>query len=307
MNNEKMKLIKFTFFLLIILISQSSFGLKPDSTYYYKPNMFGLMYQEYKVKTSDDYSLNMWFYPAQDALSNDSIRYYIKNKTEVRPYEVTEEKKATIIICNGDASNMSQLLSPAYIFCTNGFNVITFDWRGFGESQYFPIDTNYLVYSEFLIDYNAIVDYTKQMKSVNSNKIGVFGFSTGAFMSFAIATEREEIKAIVARGIFTDYESLRNDLMKINPNDTYFTKENIDDISPRNNWDSFYKPIFLIVGENDNRTPKENSIEIISNVKSSIRELWIVKKASHGGALAPEIIENDIFIKKTTRFFNENL
>jgi pimeloyl-ACP methyl ester carboxylesterase len=282
-------------------------ALKPDSTYLIKPGAFGLMYKEYKVKTSDGYTLNMWFCPAQSKLPTDSLKLYHQKRTMIRPYVIDNVKKPTLIICDGDAGNMFPNASLAYFYCINGFNVITFDWRGFGESQYFPINTNYLVYPEFITDYNAIIDFTKQIGTVDSNKIGVFGYSTGAFLSFAMASQRSEIKALVARGIFTDYKSLIPVLKRIDPKKTLICPDGMDRYSPRTNWSTFRKPIFLIVGDLDKRTPKENSIEILSNIKSSVREIWVVDNAGHGGYEAPEVLESDLFFMKTIRFLKENL
>ncbi|WP_243348924.1 alpha/beta hydrolase [Parabacteroides sp. FAFU027] len=300
---------KFTIILIAsLLFVSNAYSLKPDTTaYLITPSRYGLMYKEYKVKTKDGYTLNAWFCPAQTAPSIDSLFGEGAKEPLQRPYVIDNAKRPTIIICNGDAGNMYPNVSLAYRYCQYGFNVITFDWRGFGQSQYFPINTDYLVYPEFITDYNAIVDFAKQIPIVDSNRIGVFGYSTGAFLSFAIASQRPEIKAIVARGIFTDYKSVTPGLQKLVPKRTLFCPEGMDKYSPRNNWSTFRKPIFLVVGEKDIRTPKENSIEILSNVKSNVRELWIVEKAEHGSDKAPEIVEHELFIKKTVCFFKDNL
>lgn len=294
---------------IVILQNTICFALKPDSVYHIKPNLWGLMYKEYDVKTNDNYKLKAWFYPAQEALSTDSMKYYFDKKTELRPYATNKNKIPTIIVCNGDAGNMSQLLSYAYNLSTNGFNVITFDWRGFGKSQKFPIDTSQWVYTEFITDYNSVIDFAKQIESVDSNKIGICGFSTGAFLSYAVATSRTDIKALVARGIFSSYkESILLDLKNIDTNNIakYYPPE-IDNYCPKNTWFNFRIPLLLIVGENDITTPVDESIKILTNVKSNIRELWIVPNAQHGGKLAPEIIEYELFFKKVIRFFYENL
>jgi pimeloyl-ACP methyl ester carboxylesterase len=112
---------------------------------------------------------------------------------------------------------------------------------------------------------------------------------------------------MVGRGIFTCYADIIENLKKINPTRPLIIPETMDDYSPKNNWHDFKKPVFLIVGDLDERTPKENSIEILQNVKSNVRELWIVDKAGHGGWEAPEIIDRYLFIKKTVQFFQENL
>lgn len=300
---------RFVFVLFLFFQFQTSFALKPDTTSYaYSPSIYGLIYKDISPKTVDAYTLSAWFYPAQEVLAEDSMRYYFNNRLEHRPYEASKGKKPTIIICDGDASNLSRLpFSLAFHYSTQGFNVITFDWRGFGESQAFPTDTNMLVYTEYIKDYNAVIDYAITMEEVDADKIGVYGFSAGAFLSFGIATERKEVKAIAGRGIFTDYKSTVRRLILNDPNDTYIIPDGIDQYSPRENWNHFSKPIFLIVGEDDTTTPKEESIEIISKVQSEVRELWIVKGAKHGGASAPEILNSEEFTNKIVRFFNENL
>ena len=111
-----MKQSKILILLIFLFFLQDVYGLKPDTTYSWKPEIYGLMYKEYKVKTKDNFLLNMWFYPAQESLSNDSMRYYINKKNEIRPCEIGSDIKPTIIICNGDAVNMTQLFSFAYIY-----------------------------------------------------------------------------------------------------------------------------------------------------------------------------------------------
>ncbi len=299
---------KLIFLFLVFFLQFSGYCLKPLTSYPWKPCIRGLMYKEYDFRTADNYVLKAWFYPAQEALSDDSVKYYLNKKTEIRPYKINSAvKHPTTILCNGDAANMSYSSGIANKYCTNGYNVLTFDWRGFGESQTFPIDTNYLVYNEFLTDYDAAVDFVKTIPTVDTTKIGVFGYSTGAFLSYATAFKRKEIKAIVVRGIFTDYETTAKHLNELKPNDIWELPDKIDEFSPANTWSQFTKPIFLIVGENDKVTPKENSLKILANIHSSIRELWIVKNAEHGGVKGPESIDFPLFIKKTLRFFNENL
>lgn len=296
--------------LIIICIHFEGYCLKPEVGYRWKPNIWGLMFTEYDIVTTDNYRLKAWFYPKQEALSKDSIQYYLEAKTMIRPYKIeTTAKHPTIVICNGDSGNMSYLLNFAKAFSTNGYNVLTFDWRGFGESQTFPIDTNYLVYNEFLTDFDAAIEFVKTLPTVDTAQIGVYGFSTGAFLSYATACKRKDIKAIIARGLFTDYKSIIQHLKTIKPHDTFLlpTEKDIDEHSPRKTWHRFSKPIFLIVGENDDITPKDNSVEILRNVNSMVRELWIVKDAEHGGAKSPEFVNLPMFIKRTTRFFNENL
>ena len=99
-----------------------------------------MIYKELNVVTKDGYRIETWFYPAQPVPEQSAAQ------AEMLPYKTLDDsRRPTLIICNGDAGNMSyQQISLAYLYAANGFNVVTFDWRGFGESSEFEMDTDYL-------------------------------------------------------------------------------------------------------------------------------------------------------------------
>ncbi|MGB5989110.1 MAG: hypothetical protein WBG43_05180 [Marinifilaceae bacterium] len=66
------------------------------------------MYKNLKVKTSDGYTIKTWFLPAQELLSVKEIATFRFSKKK-RKYELKDsEPKPTIIMCDGDAGNMSR-------------------------------------------------------------------------------------------------------------------------------------------------------------------------------------------------------
>ena len=96
----------------------------------------GLIYKNLEVITNDGYKIETWFFPAQSPLSEGELRDLNGNR---RTYETQDEtKRPTIIVCNGDVGNMSYFqLYLAKSRTSRGFNVVTFDWRGFGKSSPF--------------------------------------------------------------------------------------------------------------------------------------------------------------------------
>lgn len=307
-----MKLIikRIIFCILIGLISSQSFGIKPDRTYRFYPEKLGLIYRDLDVITSDGLKIKTWFFPAQNKLTEEEMSLIWENPVK-RPYNIINESPfPTIIIANGDAGNMSyQQLHHAQYFTSKGYNVVTFDWRGFGESDEWEMNIDYLVYSELLTDYDAVIkEVLKQNAEVDVDKIAVYGWSTGAYLSMAAARKYKSIKAFVGIGLMTSFAEvvpvLKQSLNKqernlIVPDD--YPKE-LQPICLASNYD---KSTFLIVGEKDDRAPVWMS-ETIYSLLPANKEMWIVKDAEHGGPEGPLRDFNE-FHKRTLEFLNKNL
>ena len=194
---------------------------------------------------------------------------------------------------------------------SRGFNVVTFDWRGFGKSSPFAMDRNYLCYTEMLEDYRTVVRTTSEQEEVLNGAIAVVGWSTGAYLSMITAYTDDLVNAFVGRSLPTDFDDFiplvmqyknktRNELLV--PDD--FPAE----LMPVHIAPEFGKPLFLIVGENDFRTPVWMSRKIIESVPGTTpKELMIVENAAHGGKEDPILIAFDDFIKRTSDFLMANL
>lgn len=246
--------------ILIGFISLHSFAIKPNRTYRFYPEKLGLIYRDLDVTTSDGLKIKSWFFPAQTRLTDEEISLAWENPMK-RPYKIIDENPfPTIIIANGDAGNMSnQQLHHAQYFTSKGFNVVTFDWRGFGESSEWDMNIDYLVYSELLLDYDAVIkEVIKQKAEVDTAKIIVYGWSTGAYLSMAASSKYDNIKAFVSIGLMTSFEEVLPVLIKsqnkhesnlIVPDD--YPKE----MQPIYLATNYNKSTFLIVGEKDDRTP----------------------------------------------------
>lgn len=289
--------------LILFLLHNSSFSLNPDKEYRLKPEWYNIVYDEVSFNTIDGYKLKGWFYPAQDSaeilLTGDTTSCKKKYKL------IDDIKRPTIIICDGDAQNMSWLIWYAKQLITKGFNVFTFDWRGFGESDNWPTERDYLSYSEFLLDYDAAVEYVKTRDEIDTSQIGVFGFSTGAYLSFAIAVKRKDISAFAGRALLTSFDDFLPIIKKLVPDRNLIPPPNYpSELEPINAAEKINIPVLLMVGEKDNRTPVWMSEKIKSKIKSYC-DLWIVPNAEHGGENSPEWIASEEFFLKLSLFFKK--
>ncbi|MDA3907445.1 MAG: alpha/beta fold hydrolase, partial [Bacteroidales bacterium] len=178
---------KYLVAVLILVFSFSSLALKPEKKYVVKPENISLIYKELNAKTSDGINIKIWFIPAQDSVTKEVQRANYKNPIK-REYCVLDSiPRPTIIICDGDAGSMAYNIYAARKYAINGYNVALFDWRGFGESDDFEMNQDYLFYSEFLLDYEAVINTVNHLPETKKDQIGLFGFSTGAYFSFAAA------------------------------------------------------------------------------------------------------------------------
>ena len=145
--------------LILGLWIHAGFAIKPMKTYKMKPDQFNIEYEELKIKTPDQYSLNVW-----------------KMKTTVE-----KKRNITILIVGSDAGNMGFSLPYAVSLLTQGFDVITFDYRGFGESSDFDFTSTHLYQQEYILDFETIVQWIK--KDIQPAEIGVLAFSMGTFIA----------------------------------------------------------------------------------------------------------------------------
>ena len=289
-------------------------GLSPAAEYKALPSHYGIAFEEVSFTTSDSLSIRGWFYPAQEttATADQYVGRLIPMPLKLRPegkgHVVRDgEPKPTIVVCNGDAANMTYLILYAYHFCTHGFNVLTFDWRGFGESEEWPIERDQLSYTEFLFDYDAAIDYAIARPETDSARVGLFGFSTGAYLSFALVAKRDDVSAFAGRGLITSFEDVLPVLIEQEPDRTLHAPSDYpSDLLPVNAAGRVTVPVLLIVGENDTRTPVWMSRSVYEQLAGP-RELWVVPGAVHGGADAPEYVNYPEFFVKVCSFFEKVL
>jgi len=300
--------------LLLPGMTASVFGLRPEVGYRAVPSDYGIVFEDITFETSDGLLLRGWFFPAQDTtgIASELVGRVIPVPDDLKPpseqYIPGEYGPApTIVICPGDAGNMTYSILYAYEFFTRGFNVFTFDWRGFGESDSWPMDPDRLVYSEFLADYEAALDYVLSRPDVDTSGVGLLGFSTGAYLSFAMAAERNDVAALAVRATITTFEDLSPILARLDPDRAWnFPQDYPEELLPANAAARVTIPVLLVVGEHDERTPPWMSREVYDSLPGP-GELWVVPGAGHGGGEAPELVAYDEFFEKVRAFFKRRL
>lgn len=169
----------------IILINAifPGYAINPEKVYKHKPTV---TYREYKVETADRAKINVWEY------------------TPKVPGEVV------IIIAGGDAGNMGYMVRQSQDLVEKNFRVITFDYRGFGESSDFPTNRSYLFHKEYCNDLIAVYESTR--KNFPAAKIGVYAFSMGTYVTLLA---KVKLDFFVAEGFFYNPNLVKRSLKRL--------------------------------------------------------------------------------------------
>ncbi len=195
--------------LVLTCLSLSSvLALNPQKEYKMRPEKFGMNFKEEKIATKDGASLNSW---------------YFANPKPVPNY---------IIISGSGDGNMGDYLELIQQFVSAGYNVMAYDYRGYGSSSDFKIDPDVYIYSQFYTDLNAVMDHLRKTFSIT--KMDLWGLNIGAGISLGVAANRSETRKVIADGPWISLEKMKLKMKQ---------KYSKDVIIPFN-YDKNYEPVY---------------------------------------------------------------
>ncbi|MBC8986548.1 alpha/beta fold hydrolase [Pedobacter sp. N36a] len=165
---------------LIVLLTLSfhALAINPVREYSVRPEQLGLKYQAKKINVTSTVELNSWIF-LQD-----------------------NENKPFIIVSNSDAGNMSNCLGQASEFFKAGFNVILYDYRGFGESTDFEINRNMMYYEEFSEDLRSVLHFVRKVYA--PKKVVLYGLSMGTIISKSVLNNDASINGAILDSFVID-------------------------------------------------------------------------------------------------------
>jgi pimeloyl-ACP methyl ester carboxylesterase len=190
------------FLVLFCLQAASAWAIKPIATYWARPDTLGLKYQSLTLTTPDHTHLAAWL---------------------IEPKADAPSQHTTIVVAGGDSGNMASYIFTAATLAGAGYRVLLFDYRGFGHSDTFAINQNYLYYPEFATDTRAALAEARRRSP--GQRVGLMGFSMGSLVgSEAAATTRCDFLVTVAyvanpQHVMAHYQRIRPERPVILPAD----------------------------------------------------------------------------------------
>lgn len=118
----------------------------------------------------------------------------------------SNDKAPVIVLCHGFCGIRDILLPPfAEAFVNAGFAAITFDYRGFGDSEG---ERGRLVPAMQIADILSVVGWAREQPGLDAERIGLWGTSFGGCHVFAAAAQDLQIKCVVSQLAFADGETI---------------------------------------------------------------------------------------------------
>lgn len=206
--------------------------------YKMKPDKFDIEYEEKKILSSDNAMLNAWI-----------MRSEVENK-----------KNYTFIIAGSDAGNMGFSLAYALYLLNNGYDVVTFDYRGFGESSDFDYKPDNLYHTEYIEDFQSVVAWVKT--EIAPEKIGILAFSMGTLIATA-GFEKSKYDLLIAEAFIKSPRKIVQRIKKTKGNKINLPKSTK---SHRSHLNKINVPILLFCSKEDKVTTLKDSRKIVSKM-----------------------------------------
>jgi fermentation-respiration switch protein FrsA (DUF1100 family) len=194
-------------------------------------------------------------------------------------FKTSQPPKGTIVHFHGNFGNVSNHFPLSLFLLKYGFDVLAFDYEGYGASEGKPSPKN------IVNDGIASVRYAYDHRRDPATGVAVFGQSLGGATAIVVTAKEPLVKGAVIEAAFTGHAAMVRAALgrhiitwPLYPFAPFFVNHSLDpikfvaQISPR--------PVFFIHGDADEIVPVAMSKELYEKAKEP-KKLWIVPGAGH--------------------------
>jgi fermentation-respiration switch protein FrsA (DUF1100 family) len=184
-----------------------------------------------------------------------------------------------------------------------GYNLLVFDYRGYGQSE------GKVTRKGTILDGHAALDYVLSRPDVDPQRVFAFGQSIGGAIAIVVAADRPELRAVVVDSTFSSYRRiaamhLRKLLLfnwlsrtaaRLALSADYDPIDSVDQLAPR--------PLLVIASGQDEICFPELSRELYEAAREP-KEFWLVPEATHTEAI---FLEPDEAQRRITKWFDKGI
>ncbi len=190
------------------------------------------------------------------------------------------EPLGTVLHAHGNAGNVTAHFPLVAWLPPLGWNVLCFDYRGYGRSE------GRITRAGSIRDTHAALDYLLGRPDVDGGRLVAFGQSIGGAIATVVAAGRPELRALVIDGAFARYREIARDVIAAHPlsfvaswwapwvivSDGSDPEDAIGRISPR--------PVMVVHGRNDGIVPWQMGRRLYE-AAGEPKEFWLLDNVGH--------------------------
>ena len=200
-----------------------------------------------------------------------------------------------MVFSHGNTGSIGHHLGFVLWFVDAGYNVLTYDYRGFGQSGG-TVDRRGM-----LDDVRAAFDYVGKRADVNAERLISYGHSLGGANSLAALAEApvKGLRAVITDAAFSSYRAMAEAIAgQIGANlvtDEWAPKDFIGKISP--------VPLLIVHGTKDEVVPVAQARLLFKTAREP-KTLFEVREGHHGDSL---VRDQGAYRKKLLVWLDETL
>ena len=260
--------------LLVVLAftAYNSFALKPSKEYAFYPEDLGLNFKEWHVKTEDGIDILAW---------------------KISPAKSMSDK--TVVICDDGDGNMADNFDIAGLFLGANYNVIMFDYRGYGKSQDARVNPNMYIMPNFAKDLDAVITEVKKQDA--KQIITVYGIGMGGGLAIGVSCNNVKVKRVIADAPYTDLETIKTRLKEV---------KSLDVIVPPGAEKTLYEPKFALESKGQHL---ESLMLIVGGAdkvvtQADMQTLTVLRKKNSDLYVVPGVENDKNFTSNKNEYFN---
>jgi fermentation-respiration switch protein FrsA (DUF1100 family) len=190
----------------------------PEPHWWATPEDLGLEAEEVRLAPEPGVELHAWFFPLPEPL-------------------------ATLLFCHGNAGNASHRLENVYYLVEAGFQVLLFDYRGYGHSSGQPSEGGLYRDAEA-----AWVHLVGRSDTVGMPRI-IFGRSLGGAVAVDLGVRVDNADGLIVESTFTSIKTLARHILALPLPEMPVKYDSLSKIG------SLKPPLLAIHGEKDELIP----------------------------------------------------
>ena len=231
---------------LYLLLNQQRLIYEPDSHITATPDQHGYEYEHVTLKTQDGLNLDGWYVPSK-------------------------QNVGVILFFHGNTGNISHRFETIDIFHLMGYNVLIFDYRGYGQSEGRPSEQG------TFLDAKAALAYLTEQRGILEKDVIIFGRSLGGAVATWLAAH-SQAKALVVESSFSSIPELGKDHYPLLPirmisSYQYDSKVHIQGVQT---------PVLIIHSPNDEVIPFSHGEKLFENAPGPKKMLKIRGRHNDG-------------------------